>query len=413
MLFPFVQRPPDPTRVVVTGAGVVSPLGCGWERNAAGFREGRAAFKALTVFDASRQRTAMAGEITFPDSLPESRLDARRVARLERAGRALLHAGIEAWTQSGPPSGENVPIVLGTTSGGMTLGEEYYRQAVESPEDDRGQSTRVSGYQAQRQALDLMAALGINGPLNLIANACASGANAVGHAFEMVRSRRANVALAGGYDGLSHLVFAGFDSLQALSTTTCRPFDASRDGLMLGEGAAVLVLENLASASKRGAPILGEVIGYGATTDTHHLTQPQPAGDAALRSMTLACETAALNPADVDYINAHGTGTPLNDSAEAGAINRWAGSAVDAVKVSSTKGSIGHLLGAAGAVEVVVTLMALQGRWVPPSPATRKIDPLCRFDYVTAPMDCDLEHALTNSFGFGGANATVALRRWR
>lgn len=257
-----------------------------------------------------------------------------------------------------------------------------------------------------------MTALGFSGPLTIIANACASGANAIGHAFDLIRSGRAERVLTGGYDGLSELVFAGFDSLQALSPTICRPFAADRDGLGLGEGAAVLALETLDSARRRDADILGELAGYGAATDGHHLTQPHPQGDAALCSMTEACRVANIVPGEVDYLNAHGTGTPLNDSAEAMAINRWAGPDAPRIKVSSTKASIGHLLGAAGAVEAVVCLMALRGQWLPPTMTTTVVDPVCAFEFITGPRDARLDVALSNSFGFGGANASLIFRRW-
>jgi 3-oxoacyl-[acyl-carrier-protein] synthase II len=270
----------------------------------------------------------------------------------------------------------------------------------------------VLQYQAQRQALDLADALGFRGPITIIANACASGANAIGHAWELVRSGQFERVVTGGYDALSHLVFAGFDSLQALSTTQCRPFDAHRDGLGLGEGAAVLTLESLEHARRRGASILGEVIGYGASSDLHHLTQPHPRGDAALVSMKEACENARVEPAQIHYVNAHGTGTPLNDSAEAEAINRFFGERATTLPVSSTKSSIGHLLGAAGAVEAIVCLMALRGQWLPPTLTLQERDAACAFPVVTHATDAPLDCALTNSFGFGGANASLILRRW-
>ena len=285
-----------------------------------------------------------------------------------------------------------------------------------SPKRNRLQATRVSYYVAQRQALDLAEAYGLSGPVTIIANACAAGANAVGHAFDLVRSGRAERALAGGYDALSHLVFSGFDSLQALSPTICRPFDARRDGLALGEGAAALALETFDSAHRRGAMIFAEVIGYGAATDSHHLTQPHPTGEAALKSMRAACAQAGLEPRDISYVNAHGTGTPLNDSAETAAINTWAGADADKILVSSTKAGIGHLLGAAGAVESVVCLMALKEQWLPPMTTTQEPDPAVRFPLVQRPMKAKelarpFEYALSNSFGFGGANASLIFRR--
>ena len=191
-----------------------------------------------------------------------------------------------------------------------------------------------------------------------------------------------------------------------MSPGGCRPFEASRDGLSIGEGAAILALETLDHARRRGAVILGEIVGYGTTIDRHHLTQPQPEGEAALTSMTLACASAKLNPPDIDYINAHGTGTPLNDSSEALAINRWAGPRSATLPVSPTKASIGHLLGAAGAVEAVVCLMALREQWLPPQMHFETPDPACRFPIVRAPQDARINTALSNSFGFGGVNAT-------
>jgi 3-oxoacyl-[acyl-carrier-protein] synthase II len=370
------------------------------------------ATRPVTLFDVSRQRVKIAAEVDIPALLPRTHLRDNDLRRMDRAAKLLLLAGHEAWTQSGWQPAEDLPVVLGTTSGGMSLGQEYYRQAVATPHSNRRQATRVLHYQAQRQGLDLADAFGFHGPITIIANACASGSNAIGHAWELLRRGHAQRVLTGGYDALSHLVFSGFDSLQALSPTQCRPFDAHRDGLALGEGAAVLALEILESARQRDAEILGEITGYGATTDLHHLTQPHPNGDAAFESMTAACASARITPEQIDYINAHGTGTPLNDRAEAAAINRWAGARAAGLPVSSTKFSIGHLLGGAGAVEAVICLMALRGQWLPPIASLETPDPACAFPLVSKPTEAKLECALSNSFGFGGANATLILRRW-
>jgi 3-oxoacyl-[acyl-carrier-protein] synthase II len=398
--------------VVVTGAGIVTALGIGWKANAHGFRTGRVAIRPVTVFDASRQRVKTAGEVELPPALPPTCLTQRQLRRLDRAAKLLLLAAHEAWQQSEWTPAEEVPVVLGTTSGGMSLGQDYYRQAIHSPGSHRHQPTRVFQYQAQRQALDLADAFDFAGPIVIVANACASGGNAIGHAWDLIRTGRATRVLTGGYDALCHLVFAGFDSLQALSPTQCRPFDVRRDGLAIGEGAAVLTLETLDSARRREAPILGEIVGYGATTDAHHLTQPHPQGEAAFASMTAACQSADVTAAQIGYVNAHGTGTLLNDSAEAAAINRWAGGQAKTLPVSSTKASIGHLLGAAGAVEAVVCLMALGEQWLPPTATLQSADPTCGFRIVDTPTTANFEYALSNSFGFGGANATLILRRW-
>jgi 3-oxoacyl-[acyl-carrier-protein] synthase II len=398
--------------VVITGAGIVTALGLGWKPNAEGFRLGRPAFRPVSLFDVSRQRAKSAAEVDLPDALPPNGLSRRQSARLDRAGKMLLLAASEAWQQAGWKPVNDVPLVLGTTAGGMSLGEDYFRQAVQSPGRHRRQPTRAIHYQPQVQARMVLDALGFNGPITIISNACASGSNAIGHAWNLVRCGRAERALAGGYDALSLLVFSGFDALQALSPTICRPFDARRDGLALGEGAALVALETLEHAQRRKAPILGELISYGTTIDRHHLTQPQPEGNAALTAMNLACDAARLGPNDVDYINAHGTGTVLNDSAEALAISRWAGPRAATLPVSSTKASIGHLLGAAGAVEAVICLMALREQWLPAQAAFESPDPACNFPIVRQPRDARVKVALSNSFGFGGVNATLILRRW-
>lgn len=413
MLFPPPKSPSAPARVVITGAGIVTALGLGWEANADGFRTGRQAFRAVTLFDVSRQRSRLAAEADLPAALPKTRLPEKSIRRLDRASRLLLHAAHEAWSQAGWDSAGSIPLVLGTTSGGMSLGETYLRRALQQPRSPRQQATRVVHYQAQKQGLDLCDAFGFQGPITIIANACASGTNAIGHAWELVRNGRAERAFTGGYDALCQLTFAGFDSLQALSPIPCRPFDAQRDGLSLGEGAAMLTLETLEHARRRGAEIQGEIIGYGAATDTHHLTQPHPQGDAAFAAMNAACISAGITPAQVDYLNAHGTATPQNDSTEATAIHRWAGGRVKTLPVSSTKASVGHLLGGAGAVEAVATLMALRGQWLPPERALSTPDAICQFPIVREPTDATVKIALSNSFGFGGANATIVLRRWK
>lgn len=411
MLYP-INRPAEPPRVVVTGSGIVSALGIGWKSNAEGFRAGRMTARPVTLFDVSRQRVKVAAEVDLPQAMNVGQLTTRQAARLDRGAKLLLLAAHEAWGQSGWQSADDLPFVLGTTAGGMNLGEEYYHQAVETPGKHTCQPTRALHYQAQTQARSVSEALGFCGPVRIVSNACASGSDSVGLAWQMIRHGHAERILAGGYDAHSQMVYAGFDSLQVLSPTLCRPFDAGRNGLLLGEGAGVLALESLPHARRRGAFILGEIIGYGSTIDRHHLTQPHPQGDGALAAMNLACKSARIDPAEVDYINAHGTGTPLNDAAEAAAINRWAGTRAARLPVSSTKASIGHLLGAAGAAEAVVCLMTLREQWLPPEIAVETADPACNFPVVRQPQGATLNVVLSNSFGFGGINATLIFRRW-
>lgn len=416
MPFPLKDSTLKDRRVVVTGAGILTSLGTGWGVNAAGLRGGHSGLRKISLFDVSAQRTGQGGEVILPEGLPPSQLTAKQSDRLDRASRMLLHATWEALEQSsgGRSPGEDLDpasIVLGTSAGAMSLGESYYRQAVARPLRRRGLATQIHHYQPQRQAGLLADAFRLRGPAVMISNACASGANAIGHAMYLIRSGQADRVVAGGYDALAQLVFAGFDSLQALSTTVPRPFDADRDGLALGEGAGVLVLESLEAAQGRGADILGEAAGYGASNDSHHLTQPHPEGDAALASMTMACREAGLEPREIGYVNAHGTGTPLNDAAEAAAIRRWAGEDAKGIPVSSTKASTGHLLGGAGAVEAVVSMMVLKEGWLPPETTVRNVDPAVTFDLVREERDATVGSVLTNSFGFGGANATIVFKR--
>ena len=412
MLFPTNVSFRTPPRVVITGAGIVTALGLGWKPNAEGFRAGRTAFRPVSLFDDRRQRAKQAAEVDLPVALPPTRLNARQMARFDRAASMLLLATLEAWQQSGWESAENLPLVLGTTAGGMSFGEAYFRQATQQPHDHRHQPTRAVYYQPQVQARMILDALGSSGPITIVSNACASGSNAIGHAWELIRYGQAERVLTGGYDALTELVFSGFDALQALSTTICRPFDARRDGLALGEGAAIMTLETLESARRRNAEILGEVIGYGTAIDRHHLTQPHPKGDTTLSVMKQACALAGVAPGDVDYINAHGTGTVLNDSSEALAISLWAGDRAGSLPVSSTKASIGHLLGAAGAVEAVISLMTLREQWLPPELVFETPDPACNFPIVHQPRDARVNVVLSNSFGFGGVNASLVFRRW-
>ncbi len=395
---------PQNRPVVVTGAGIITSMGPDTAGNSAGFRAGRTAFRPVDLFDVSRQRVGTAGQLELPQRLPG--VGCREWSRMDRGTRMALIAAREALEAAGL-SGGSMPAVVGTSAAAMPVGEQYYLQAVEG-KSRRGQFLRVETYQPQFQMGAMLRSLQVQGPLRIISNACASGANAIGQAFQMVAEGKAERVLAGGYDALSQLVFAGFDSLQALSPSGVpRPFDAARDGLALGEGAGFVVVESLDSARARGAAVRARILSYAAATDIHHLTQPHPEGDAALTTMQRATRAAGLEPEQIGYINSHGTGTPLNDVAEARAISRWAGDAVAGIRVSSTKSAIGHLLGGAGAVEAVLCLIALRDQFLPASLGVREVDPAVAFDLVREPREAVLETALTNSFGFGGANATL------
>ena len=274
MLFPIPQQVGSPPRIVITGAGIVTSLGQGWKSNPKVSGLGRIAIRKITLFDACRQRVKVAGEVDLPEKLPPTSLEERDFRRMDRAAKMLILAAYEAWQQSGWEAAENLPMVLGTTSGGMNLGQAFYRQAISRPKPEAA-ATRVLHYQAQRQALDVMDAFGFRGPVTIIANACASGANSIGHAWELFRRGHAERVFTGGYDALSEMVFGGFDSLQALSPT--RAARSTRIAMAWRSvKARPCSRSKLWTAKSRNAEILGEIVGYGAATDAHHLTQPHP-----------------------------------------------------------------------------------------------------------------------------------------
>lgn len=402
---------PNVQRVLITGAGIVSPLGLDWAANERSLREQSMHFRPVDLFDVSGCLARTAGMVDLPQETFLKRASRSREVLFSRGTRMLLLAMREALSQAAlDPQAVTVDaMIIGTSAGAMEIGEAYARREFEGQQ--RHQLALVDAYQPQRQLSFLCEAIGWRGPASLISNACASGANAVGRGLEMIRSGRARRVIVGGYDALSQLVFAGFDSLRALAPSGVpRPFDAERDGLALGEGAAVLLLESESAAAERQATAVSELKGYATATDLHHLTQPDPAGRAAIRTMTAACKMAGVQPPEIDYINSHGTGTPYNDAAESAAITAWAGDAVAGIAVSSTKSAMGHLLGGAGAVEAAICAMALAGQWLPASLNIRQVDPCVTFDLVRTFRSAKVRTALTNSFGFGGTNATLVLQ---
>ena len=325
--------------------------------------------------------------------------------RAHRATRMMMTALEELSQQDGSFKPELT--VIGTTSGGMSFGEDYYR-ALHRHRGLRHSPAWIANYPPQKPVIDAQTAFGISAPCQIIANACASGTNAIGHAFECVRSGNYERVLTGGYDAISELVFVGFDSLQASTPEKCRPFDRERSGMVLGEGAAVLALENLENARARKARILGEIIGYGISTDNHHLTQPDPSGSGPRRAMEQALQIANRAAEEVDYVNAHGTATVFNDAAEGKAITEL----FNRVPVSSSKSMIGHSLGAAGAIEAVICLLALQAQLLPPNINFRSPDPGLNLNIVAnQAREAEIDVVLSNSFGFGGTNASILIQK--
>jgi 3-oxoacyl-[acyl-carrier-protein] synthase II len=391
-----------PARVAIVAAGVISPLGSGLEATTEALRAGRDCISAMERFPVEKCVCQTAGQI--PDEQLETGRTTRQMRRLHRVARMTIVALREALNQA--PDFRPELTIVGTTSGGMTFGEEYYR-SLQSQESLRGAPALIANYTPQKPIMDAQEALGLSAPCQVIANACASGTNAIGHAFECVRSGRYQRVLTGGYDALSELVFVGFDSLRAATSEKCRPFDRARSGLVLGEGAAILALENFEAAAARGAEILGEIVGYGLSTDNHHLTQPNPSGSGARQAMERALESAHLSASNIDYVNAHGTATPFNDAAEGKAVAELFGR----VPMSSTKGMMGHSLGAAGAIEAVISLLAIRCGFLPPNINFREADESLDLDIVAnVARPAAIRTVLSNSFGFGGTNASIILR---
>ena len=393
-----------PQQVAIVAAGVVSPLGFGLAETLDSLRRAKDCVTEVTRFSVAECRCKTAGQVPDDRLLagPNKRL---RAKRLHRASHMMIHALREAMMQV--PQFEPELTVIGTTSGGMSYGEQYYRSLCGSG-NLRHAPTWIANYPAQKPIIDAQEeVLGVSVPCQVIANACASGTNAIGHAFECIRSGRYQRVLTGGYDALSELVFTGFDSLQASTPEKCRPFDRNRAGMVLGEGAAILALENLELARKRGAPVLAEIVGYGISTDNFHITQPDPSGVGPRQAMERALQSAQISADEVNYINAHGTATVFNDAAEGKAISQL----FNGVPVSSTKSMMGHSLGAAGAVEAVISLLALRHRFLPPNINFDALDDGLQLNVVAnESRSAVVSMALSNSFGFGGTNASILMR---
>ena len=384
--------------------GVVSPLGQGLKETARALREGRDGVRPVTAFDVSKTRCKTAGQapdkLRFLLPIPTD----RRKRPQHPASRMMIAAAQEL--QMADPKYTPELLIIGTTSGGMSFGEQFYRAQVEKrrPKD---RAVWLANYLPHKPIMDAQQSCDWDAPSQIIANACASGTNAVGHAFQLVRAGVHRRILCGGYDALSEMVFAGFDSLQASTAEVIRPFDKNRTGLVLGEGAALLALEEMESARARGANILAEITGYGISTDNHHLTQPHPSGIGPRQAMERALGDARRQAGDVDYINAHGTATAFNDATEGTAIAELFG---ERVPVSSTKSMMGHALGAAGAIEAVFSVLAIRNQFLPPNINFNELDPAWSLNIVAnQARDARVQCVVSNSFGFGGTNASVVI----
>jgi 3-oxoacyl-[acyl-carrier-protein] synthase II len=405
-------------RVAVTGIGAVTPIGSGADGLWAGVLANRSAVQAIDRFDASPFPSRIAAQIN--DFVPSDHLDARRARRLDRFSQLSVAAARMAIGQScltdADRSDGRTGVWIGSALGGVAFGEEQHAAYVLGGVRAVAPTLATAvfgGAGASNVAIDL----GSRGPAVGNANSCASGAVAIGQAFGAVRSGMVDVAIAGGAEApLAPLTHGAFAMIRVLSqrnddpATASRPFDSDRDGFVMAEGAAVLVLEAWEAAERRGATIVGEVAGFGSSTDAYHLTAPLPSGEAAAAAITTALVDAGVTPGEIGYVNAHASSTQLNELAEAAALHLALGDHAAAVPVSGTKGLYGHALGASGAIEAAVTVMALRNGLLPGTCNLVNLDERCALNVLREPLAARPQAALSTSFGFGGMNAALVFR---
>ena len=411
----------DRKRVVVTGLGAITPIGNTLSEYWEGLLSGRNGIGPITHFDASRHDCRIAGEVKGFD--PLEFLDRKDAKRMDRFAQFAVAASKQALADAqfviNDLNAEQVGVMIGTGIGGLKVLEDQEEIYLTKGPD------RCSPFMIPMMIANMAAGLtaihvGAKGPNSCPVTACAAGSNAVGDAFRLVQRGYAQAMICGGTEAaITPLSVAGFAAARALSTRNddptraCRPFDSDRDGFVMGEGVGILIIEELEHALSRGAKIYAEIVGYGMTCDAYHMTSPAPQGEGAARAMRLAIKDAGLIPDQIDYINAHGTSTPANDSNETAAIKTVLGDHAYKTLVSSTKSMTGHLLGGSGGIEAVATAMAVANDQVPPTINLDNPDPACDLDYVPHQSRAHTVNvALSNSFGFGGHNVTVAFRKY-
>ena len=407
-------------RVVITGVGAVTPIGTAVDGLWEGLLARRSAVRTLSRFDPAPFRSKIAAEI--PDFRPQDFLEAKRAKRLDRfsqlavtcARLALADAGLEPAREDS----DRVGAMMGSALGGVAFAESQVGNYLREGPRGLDASLALAVFPGAASC-NIAIEFGFTGPNATNAMSCASGTIAVGEGFRAVRDGYADVMVAGGSEApLAPLTFAAFSNIRAMSTrnddpgTASRPFDADRDGFVMGEGAAVVILEERGRALARGAPVYGEIVGYGCTNDAHHMTAPRPDGRQAARAMQLALADGEVSAGEIEYVNAHGSSTPLNDSTETLAIKQVFGAHAYRLAVSGTKGYYGHALGASGAIETAICALSLARGWLPPTLNLSQPDPACDLDCLPRDgRDARPGAILTNSFGFGGINATLVLRR--
>jgi 3-oxoacyl-[acyl-carrier-protein] synthase II len=401
-------------RVVITGIGLLTPIGAGKEVFWNGLISGASGIAPVDTFDTSEFPANLGAQVRGFDAREYFlRLDPNAVGRASQLAVAAAHLALQdAGMEMDSLDRRRTGVSMGTTSGEPLFVEQYNDQRKRQGLDSICRDVFLR-YPCHVIPTHIAIEFGLHGPNIMIPTACAAGNYAVGHAFDLLRAGSAEVMLAGGADAFSRITYMGFARLGAIAPERCQPFDKNRKGMVPGEGAAVLVLEPLDSARSRGAEIHAEVLGYGLSCDAHHMTAAHPEGDGAIRAMTEAIEQSGLNPHDVDYISAHGTGTPTNDRVETIAVRRLFGNEADRIPMSSIKSMIGHTMGAASAIEAAACALAVRTGVVPPTINYQDPDPECELDYV--PNEARVVHpriVLNNAYAFGGNNASLCLARF-
>jgi 3-oxoacyl-[acyl-carrier-protein] synthase II len=397
-------------RVAVTGLGVFCSTGKNVKEFLQSLKEGRTGIGPITLFDTSKYPSKIGAEIR--DYRPEEFFGKKELKRLSRTDQFALVAAVEAAKASGIHSylSEDVGVCLGAGAGGMFEAETYHREILLKGETRPSLllpfiPSFTTGRVAER--------FGFSGPKATITTACSSSATSIGYGADLIRNGKAKAILCGGSDALSELTFGGFNSLKAMDLSHCKPFDRKRAGMSLGEGAAILILEDLEEAVKRKAKIYAEFLGYGIGGEAYHITAPEPTGIAESRIMREAMEEGDIDPLEVDYINAHGTGTPLNDKVETLAIKKAFGERAYSIPVSSIKSMVGHCLGSAGGIEAVASILSIVDQFIPPTLNHHEGDEDCDLDYVPGRFrEIEVRVVLSNSFAFGGNCTTVAFGRY-
>ena len=411
---------PDLRRVVITGIGAITPIGTGTDQVWDGLREARSAVQCVTRFDPTPFKSRIAAQVN--DFVATDHMEERRARRLDRFGRfsvaatrlALVDAGIDLAREDR----DTIGAMMGTALGGVAFAEQQYPEFLRGGPRAVDPSLALMVF-AGAASCNVAIEFGLSGPNSTNGMSCASGAIAIGDGFRAIVRGDADVMLAGGAEApLAPLCFGAFAIIRAMSTRNddpahaSRPFDAGRDGFVMAEGAAVLVLEERSRALARGAPVYAEICGYGLTNDAHHMTAPRPDGSQAARAMRNALAEARVAPHEVGYINAHGSSTPLNDPTETSSIKQVFGDSAYRVPLSGTKGYYGHALGASGAIEAAICALAARRRWLPPTVNLETPDPACDLPLVVGEgRDLAPDILLSNSFGFGGINAALVFRR--